>query len=421
MLADPRLYEYLGAALLHVFTLLGVFLLVRTLFGVSCALFSVILYGLSELGLYFAGSLWPIAHPFFYVWMLYFTMRWAEERNANFLGAAIVTCAAGTYIHLVFGAGLFILPVVWFLYRPPIKIVPLVIGLAVVLLIWFPYLRFEYSRNFSDLISQILVKAQTTGNYKNSWCDPSLVILRGSKSNKQDKHRHGLNALSDTRTNDQRARGLAAGLYGNFSRSLRVPGVKSVLLGLTVLGLILLGFIARQYRQSIRQAENEEMLYHSEDITVTRSKVNHGPQLMVIFLLVPWIILILATMRAGYLVTTRFWWIWPGQIIVLAALGSFVPQYFKARPIVVLTLQVIIAVMVVCNPVLISRIQSGLSVGWFGIDSDEKKVVDFISDQIGDERKSTSIGYQTFFYGWMRYHSSLELACKNWHGVRSSP
>ncbi len=71
---DPRLYESVGSAGLYFGTLIGVFLLARTCFGLRCAYLSVLLYGLSRNGLFFAGSLWSIGHPFFYVWMIYFCL-----------------------------------------------------------------------------------------------------------------------------------------------------------------------------------------------------------------------------------------------------------------------------------------------------------------------------------------------------------
>ena len=81
--ADPRLFENIGGAILYLGTLGGVFLLARLFFGVSCASLAVILYGLSELGLYFAGSLWPKGHPFFYVWMLYFASQWVNRSDLD--------------------------------------------------------------------------------------------------------------------------------------------------------------------------------------------------------------------------------------------------------------------------------------------------------------------------------------------------
>lgn len=404
---DPRLAEAVGAGLLYILTLVGVFLLSRSLFGARCASLSVILYGLSELGLYFAGSLWPLGHPLFYVWMLFFATRWVQKRDPIFLAAAIVTSSVGICIHPVFGAAFIILPILWFLYRPPVKVVPVVVGLALGLLIWLPYLRFEYSRDFSDVVSQLLLKAPTHGDYRTTWCDPSLGLV---KAHDKDRHRRGSRSWSDTWTNDEHAVGLEAGLYGNFSRSLRAGPVPNILFGLTGAGLILLGLIVWQNRANIGTAGSPAGYWRHSKILAEDGKL--GPELLLIFVLVPWIFLLFATARAEYLATTRFWWIWPGQIIVLAALATFIPGYFNVRRIFALALQALLVAIVVLNPVLISRIQSGLSDGWPGTDSDEEKVVDFISGQLGNERKMAAIGYQTFFYGWMRTHSALDPRVK---------
>jgi hypothetical protein len=65
LFADPRLFELVGSASLYFGTLRGLFLLARMCFGVWCASLSVLLYGLSRSALFYAGSLWPIGHPFF--------------------------------------------------------------------------------------------------------------------------------------------------------------------------------------------------------------------------------------------------------------------------------------------------------------------------------------------------------------------
>ena len=55
--ADPRLLDVPGNVLLYAGTLLGIFLLASAVFGTRCAVLAVILYGVSERGLAFAGSL----------------------------------------------------------------------------------------------------------------------------------------------------------------------------------------------------------------------------------------------------------------------------------------------------------------------------------------------------------------------------
>jgi hypothetical protein len=92
---DIRLTEYTGAALLHFATLLGIFLLGREAFGYRTGLLAVLLYGLSANALFFAGSLWPIARPDIYVWVVYLSVRWAVRDDPRYLGAA----AACSLVH----------------------------------------------------------------------------------------------------------------------------------------------------------------------------------------------------------------------------------------------------------------------------------------------------------------------------------
>jgi hypothetical protein len=99
--ADPRLYEVIGSALLFIGTLAGLFLIARKCFGTACAYLSIVLYGLSEIGIFYAGSLWSVGHPFFYVWTVYFCIRWIQERNSNYLGLALLVWSTGLYVDMV--------------------------------------------------------------------------------------------------------------------------------------------------------------------------------------------------------------------------------------------------------------------------------------------------------------------------------
>src|SRR5688572_7372999 len=98
--ADPRLFELVGSASLYFGTLLGLFLLARMCFGVWCASLSVLLYGLSKIALFYAGSLWSIGHPFFYVWMVYLCIQWIRRENSSYLAAAVIMLSLGMYVDL---------------------------------------------------------------------------------------------------------------------------------------------------------------------------------------------------------------------------------------------------------------------------------------------------------------------------------
>src|SRR5262249_21768517 len=151
-------------------TLVGIFLLARTCFGTGCAALAVAVFGLSELGLSEAVSLWhkhPL--PFFYVWTVYCTLQWVRKQDARYLGAALVILAAGMYSFLELAPGLFLFPVAWFFYHPPLRIRPILVAGILSLAIWYPYLRFEYTRDFADVKSQVMRKGMLPKNYRETW------------------------------------------------------------------------------------------------------------------------------------------------------------------------------------------------------------------------------------------------------------
>jgi hypothetical protein len=422
--ADPRLFEYVGGAILYLGTLVGVFLLARSFFGISCALLAVVLYGLSELGLYFAGSLWPKGHPFFYVWMLYFAAQWVNRRDARYFAAAVVTLAAGMLLHMELAPAFFILPALWFFYRAPIKLWPLLIGIALVLLIWFPYLRFEYSRGFSDVTSQVFLAHRPT-DYKRSWCDPALLMqsLKPIAPPNSDLHdannftriRQFVKKATTTDTTESGLRGVKAGLFGNFRRALRLSGVSGILLSLTVSSLILLSLIGAG--RTILSRRWMSAIFTHLPISLrpapNNSRSSHDVELMVLFLLIPWGLLLYSSVQTEYLVATRFWWLWPGQVIVLAALVTFIPDRLRAPRALAWTGQIMLVLLLIGNPLLLSKIESFSKTGWSGYDSDEKKVVDYVAnDLLSEKRYLGSIGYQTLFYEWMPRQNVLDPRIK---------
>jgi hypothetical protein len=166
--SDPRLFEVVGSVSLYLGTLFGLFILARMCFGVYCASLSVLLYGLSRSGLFYAESLWSIGHPFFYVWMVYFCIQWVRREDANYLAAAVVTWSMGMYVDMVIAPALFILPTMWLFYGPSLRVRPLLIAAAIVLAIWYPYLKFQVSRDFVDLRSMVFRQRIWPANYKDT-------------------------------------------------------------------------------------------------------------------------------------------------------------------------------------------------------------------------------------------------------------
>jgi hypothetical protein len=173
---DPRLSEYVGAGLLHFLTLLGVFLLGRKYFGTWCGCLAVVLYGLSAQGLWWAGSLWTLSSPYMFIWLVYLASEWVTRRDGRFLAAAVGAYALGMYVDIETAPAIAMLPAIWLLYRPPVTLKPLLAAAAVLLIVWFPYLRFEAGRNFVDLRSQFLFENILPTNVSRSWCDPTRKL-----------------------------------------------------------------------------------------------------------------------------------------------------------------------------------------------------------------------------------------------------
>ena len=246
LFADPRLSEYAGTALLHVLTLAGIYLLARDYFGTRCAIMAVLLYGLAEHGLFLAGSLWPNGRPDFYVWIIYFIQRWVTRNNARYLAAALAVWLLGIYVDMAIVPLIFLFPVIWIYYKPPVHLRPLLVVGAVLLLIWSPYLRFEASRQFVDIRSQLLQQSIYPANYRDSWCNPGLTIQRLAYAS--DTAPPGLISpgdslntapnLYDRLMNSGRA--VVDKIISNYRPILPVPGVSYILLLLTLGSMLIL-------------------------------------------------------------------------------------------------------------------------------------------------------------------------------------
>jgi len=137
-----------------------------------------LLYGLSRSGIFFAGSLWSIGHPFFYVWTVYFCFLWVRQNDSGYLAAALVTWSVGMYVDMVLAPAVFILPVLWLIYRPKVRIAPLALAVAVIAAVWYPYLRLEKNRDFTDLKTLVLRQRIHPSDYKGSWCMPTLALKK---------------------------------------------------------------------------------------------------------------------------------------------------------------------------------------------------------------------------------------------------
>lgn len=495
LFGDPRLIAYVGTGMLHFATLLGIFLLASRCFGLWPASLAVLLYGLSAHGLFLAGSLWPNGRPDFYVWFVLFTSLWAMGRNTSYLAAALTVWGLGMHVDMAIAPALFILPVVWLSYRPPVRPLPLVIAGLIVLTVWSPYLRFQATRGFADIKSQLFLRHILPAQYRESWCDTSLTLAtwRGPIAAPEG-------GTSDAQGPSPSGSAGSIGLWSrlgmvkdkvlsNFTAAVLYPGVNIVLLGLVlgtillcaapgwadegpapgarppprqrqslwigtlliVTGLTLYGIMSGRVLGSAPMAASgvakklpqvliligiilsgAPWLLGATQRVLRRIGVDLQPampvRLLLISLLVPWSILVIVAEPGK---PERFWWVWPIQVILLAAFVAYLlPRFSMPRPIVAAA-QLALTLLLVVNYFMVGRIQSWRTNGWNGKDPEEVQVIDYVAGLVRAEGKSeAAIGYQLFIYPFMaEYHvtnpvyragAELELMLRYRHGIANT-
>ena len=506
LFTDPRLFEYAGSVGLYVGTVLGIFLLARSYFGVKCAIFSVALYGLSEIGLRVAGSLWErLPLHFFYVWMVYWASRWVSQKEPNYLAAALIAWAAGMYVFMEIAPALFILPAIWLIYRPPVRLKPLIFGGLLALVIWYPYVQFQSTRNFMDFKAPILRQKLLSASYRDSWCDRSVILRKihnatGIVNSSAEKTA----PITDTSSTSiskglmfvvERGTVMVRGALFNFEHTAQIPGNSVVLLLIAVITIlassvsgsssamrfietqvsnvrltqlavvmILTGILANEFivagflsqdgvlelstlsklrwfqsvlvmsglvlmavRRTVLASIKRLLVYmEKSDLTKPRSE---NARLLAVSLVIPWIMLLLLVENTNHLV--RLWWLWPLQAVFLSVPATYLSSRSGSTRLSAGIGSFILAVLVIANPLLLSRLESWLVSGWAGDDAEEIKVVEYTAKRIIlDGKNHAAIGYDipmtlfnaSFNASDRRYKvgAKLDLLFKYRHGITNT-
>jgi hypothetical protein len=457
VLDDPRLTDYVGTVLLHLSTLVGLFLLARRLFGLGAAALTVVLYALSQHGLFLAGSLWPNGRPDFYVWVVYFAVLWATRQDGRFLALSLTILGLGMYVDLALLPVLFVFPVLWIIYRPSIRPAPLLASAAVLVLVWMPYLRFEMARGFVDIRSQVFQRHVPISSPRDAWCDPNATLLT-------------LAAPADSEQAGQTA-GLVDKVFANFDTSLPLPRA-SVILLLMILGGMLLACVAGWQRDADdRTGETRASprgvllaggglvatgvaiaalrliadivgidrltggsgaallgrllalsvasglavlgaygLAVATDRALVRRRIHiqtparaGDARAVVLGLFVPWFLLLLFAEPGK---PERFMWLWSLQSLFLAAFVTYLLPRLHGSRWITRASQAIVIVIIASNYMLIERVESWWDTGWAGRDAVEVQVVDAVSGELAVAgRDAAAIGYEMFIYPFMaEYH-----------------
>jgi hypothetical protein len=179
--------------------------------------------------------------------MVYLLCLWIERDNARFLAAAVATWAAGMYAFMEMAPAIFVVPVLWLVYRPIVRFKPLMIAGALSVAIWYPYLRFENSRDFIDVRSLVLRERVRPANFQESWCnqDPAFVpaswrlVMQDPRSASAERERSFANPLKalGRKTIDQAGLVVSSLLLTNFNANVGIPGFDLVLFALVAAGI----------------------------------------------------------------------------------------------------------------------------------------------------------------------------------------
>jgi hypothetical protein len=143
---------------------------------------------------------------------------------------------------------------------------------------------------------------------------------------------------------------------------------------------------------------------------------------------VPWFTMLVVAEPAR---PDRYWWLWPLQVVTLAAAVTYLPKRLLLSRVIAWIGQITLTLLLLLQPWLLSRAQAWIKIGWSGLTEEQVAVVDYLAGELGGEgRKRVAIGYQTFIYGFNsksnivdpRYKAGaqFDMLFKYRHGILNS-
>jgi hypothetical protein len=176
--AHPGLAAALGSAMLFSGTIVGLALLLRTTFGLGTSIGTAAMFSYSSIGIFYASSLWPRAHVFFYCWTVYFLKRWALDEDRGGFAAALAMYALGLYCFFEIAPLGLLFVAAWIVYRPATARLPLMACLVLLLIVWWPYLGYEAGRAGFDVRSFVTGQRTQDGHFIFKVADDYDMVFR---------------------------------------------------------------------------------------------------------------------------------------------------------------------------------------------------------------------------------------------------
>jgi len=145
---DPLILGYFSSFVGFI-TTVSLFFITRKLFNKKIALIAAIIYGFSELIIYYDRKYWPIGVPLVALWLIYFLVK----TNTNPKYFLIVSFLMGVAYHLHLTLFLFWPIIIGFLIinRKKIKIQSALVSIVIFLAVVSPLIVYDFVHNFDNL------------------------------------------------------------------------------------------------------------------------------------------------------------------------------------------------------------------------------------------------------------------------------
>ncbi len=154
--SDPGIIFIPVSVTAQIATMLLLYLIGRDYFHPMMGLAAATLYAFSPLGIEFGRMGWAYALTApLYVAIVFCLFRWLISRQTFYIIPLIVLCGWITGVHLAGALTFFVVGGAALVWRtlPPLR--PTLIGIGLLVLLWAPFLVFQQSRGFIDIIGLV--------------------------------------------------------------------------------------------------------------------------------------------------------------------------------------------------------------------------------------------------------------------------
>ena len=360
---QPGLAGALGSAMLFTGTVIGLALLLAPTFGLATTIGTVAMFSYSSIGMFYATSLWPRAHVFFYCWTVYFLKRWALDAHRGAFAAALGMYLLGLYCFFEIAPLGVLFVAVWIIYRPTIAWRPVMACAVVLLVVWWPYLAYELGRAGLDVRSFVTGSASASVHDVGASSGPATRAVSIPSS-------------------------IAHGLFMNFARSLS-PMRAAVLCVASLLGL---AFATTRGQRLIERGSARIGGKAAIDLH----------RFLALALVVPWLVMIILVLREAEDPSRRFWWFWLLQTYFIGfSVFWILPRLRLHRALVVATQCAMLVAILPLGPIrqgLVEIHRSG-----YGGTSERLAAIDYLASTLkASGRTVAPIGYELAVPSWQR-------------------